>query len=99
MNKDIIKIADHYGLDSQLKQTIEEMAELIQAFSKFMRSRGSGQPTTTDTLSARLNIIEEIADVEIMISQSKYLLNISDDEIEAIKRSKLDRTLDRMRST
>ena len=93
------KIADHYGLDSQLKQAVEEMAELIQAFNKYTRSRGSGQPTTTDELTARLNIIEEVADVEIMLSQVKYLLDISDDEIEAIKCIKLDRTLDRMRTT
>ena len=31
------KIADHYGLDSQLKQAVEEMAELIQAFNKYTR--------------------------------------------------------------
>ena len=54
-------IADHYGLDSQLNILQEELAELIQAVSKFRR----GDPS---------HIIEEIADVYIMLEQITYLL-------------------------
>lgn len=54
-------IADHYGLDSQLNILQEELAELIQAVSKYRR----GDPS---------HIIEEITDVYIMLEQITYLL-------------------------
>lgn len=60
-------IADHYGLDSQLNILQEELAELIQAVSKYRRNGSS-------------DIIEEIADVFIMIDQVIYLLNKTTDQ-------------------
>lgn len=54
-------IADHYGIDSQLDILQEELAELIQSVSKYRR----GDPS---------HILEEIADVEIMLDQITYLL-------------------------
>ena len=56
------EIADHYGTESQLNILQEECAELIQAVSKYRRGE------SIDLLA------EEIADVEIMIAQIKYLL-------------------------
>lgn len=61
MDKRLKTIADHYGLDSQINILQEELAELIQAVSKFRR----GDPS---------HIIEEIADVKIMLDQITYLL-------------------------
>lgn len=39
------------------------------------------------------HLIEEIADVEIMLSQMKYLLYISDKALDSIKHYKIMRTL------
>ncbi len=61
MDNRLKTIADHYGLDSQLNILQEELAELIQAVSKYRR----GDPS---------HIIEEIADVKIMLDQITYLL-------------------------
>ena len=58
----IYEIADHYELDTQLNILQEECAELIQAASKYRRN-GS------------VDIIEEIADVYIMLDQIVYLLD------------------------
>lgn len=58
----LVKIADHYGLDPQLDMLQEECAELIQAVNKYKRTR-----TTA--------IVEEMADVYIMLYQITYLLN------------------------
>lgn len=63
MDERIKKIADHYGLDSQLNILQEELAELIQAVSKYRRGDIS-------------HIIEEIVDVEIMLDQINYLLGL-----------------------
>lgn len=47
-----------YGAEPQVKMAIEEMAELTNAFMKFDRGRNTVE-----------NIIEEIADVTIMMRQ------------------------------
>nr|DAW57661.1 MAG TPA: nucleoside triphosphate pyrophosphohydrolase [Caudoviricetes sp.] len=53
-------ILDHYGIEHQKAKTIEELAELIVALQKNLLS-------DTDGLSRE--VLEEIADVEIMILQ------------------------------
>lgn len=52
------QIAEHYGKDTQIRKTIEELAELIRALAT----------------GTQADISEEIADAEIMIYQLVYLL-------------------------
>lgn len=85
-NKDIIKIADHYGLDVQCNQLVEEMAELMVALNKLHRKKPN----------AIYAVVEEIADVEIMLEQIKYLLDLDDGYISNIKHFKISRELERM---
>jgi NTP pyrophosphatase (non-canonical NTP hydrolase) len=86
----IFKIADHYGVNSQLDILQEECAELIQAVSKYRRTN---DPNVFD----RMHLEEEIADVEIMIAQIKYLMKLSEKDIRGIKDTKLERQLERMK--
>ena len=88
----IIAIAEHYGYDSQSRQLIEEMAELTQAINKAWRMGNDFD----NLLVQKRNIKEEIADVTIMIEQIKYLLSISDTEIDQIIEQKLNRQLERI---
>ena len=53
-------ILDHYGIEHQKAKTIEELAELIVAIQKNLLS-------DTDYISRE--VLEEIADVQIMILQ------------------------------
>lgn len=97
----IIAIANHYGYDSQSRQLIEEMAELTVAINKLwiverfcdgkniMDVKGFSYPEVKE-------IIEEIADVEIMLSQIKYLLGCND-EVEQEKERKISRQLERIK--
>lgn len=81
-NENEIKtIADYYGLESQKVKCIEELNELIEAIE-------SG--------SSDIHLAEEIADVEIMISQIKYLRNIPDEQVNEIKQYKIQRQLGRI---
>lgn len=80
INEDLKYIADHYGLEHQLGKCKEELGELIEAI---------------DSLDERA-IIEEIADVEIMISQIKYLRDIPDEQVDVIKKYKIQRQLQRI---
>lgn len=81
---DLKVIADFYGIDSQKNVLVEEMAELTQAIMKATR-----KPIDMP------NMVEEIADVEIMLYQIKYLLGINTDNAIDYK---VDRQLNRMDS-
>lgn len=62
MERAVVPIAEHYGLTNQLNMLQEECGELIQATSKYMR-RGDLD-----------GMVDEVADVEIMLAQVKHLL-------------------------
>lgn len=81
INEDLKYIADHYGLEGQTKKCKEELNELIEALG-----------SNCDT-----HLAEEIADVEIMISQIKYLRNIPDEQVDVIKKYKIQRQLRRIK--
>jgi len=95
MNKETAK---YYGYEAQSNQLIEECAELIQAVNKYRRAEaGVGQPVAEDKKAVAMdNLVEEIADVELMLEQIKYLLQIPAEEIEAIKLYKVNRTRERI---
>ena len=98
-NEAIKKISHHYGYDAQSRQLIEEMAELTVALNKYYRQDKSDVITAKEYLDVQYlfnNIKEEIADVTIMLEQIKYLLNISDTDIEQIIEQKLNRQLERI---
>ena len=93
MNEAIRKIADHYGLNAQLNVATEELAELIQAIARFRRIDENDMLE----LEIRKNLVaEEMADVEVMLAQIKYLMKI-DEKVEAIAKYKIDRQLKRMK--
>lgn len=95
MQEKIKRIANCYGLAKQQRQLSEECAELIQATSKFVRLQEESYKLTVDWKYLQ-NVIEEIADVEIMLEQMKYLLHINSEAIEEIKKNKLDREVGRI---
>ena len=97
----IIAIANHYGYDSQSQQLIEEMAELTVAINKLWRvKRFCDRKNIMDVKGFSYQevkeIIGEIADTEIMLSQIKYLLDCQD-EVEQEKERKILRQLERMK--
>lgn len=84
---DIIRRAiSTYGDTMQLTVAIEELSELQKELCKAIRVYN-----TEDVNNYVDNIIEEIADVEIMLSQLKVIFAIRDEEIERVKDFKLTR--------
>lgn len=84
MNKEILnKAIAHYGVKPQLGVAMEECAELIQAISKLQRY--GCEPEVIE------NLVEEIADVLIMIEQIKIITDVTDDCINWAVRQKLNR--------
>lgn len=72
-----IEALELWGGEEQLLLLIEEMAELTQAIIKYKRG-------------IEHNIAEEIADIEILLSQVKMFFN-NDDEIYKWKNFKYER--------
>lgn len=85
------EILDHYGKTAQLRQLIEECAELIQAAAKYNRVTNDGEKTN---LIAYQHLCEELADVMIMTEQIRQSVN--DNMVQAYINAKLDRQLGRI---
>lgn len=83
----IHQIANNYGF-AQFNKTIEELSELTTVISRYI-GKCQLQGDVTDLVE---NMIEEIADVELMTAQLKMLLNCSL-QVEAMKKYKIQRTL------
>ena len=100
-------IAKYYGLDAQINQCIQECAELIKALTDYKRACGSGQPLRDgkDIVSAIRDVLDEIADVQVMLFEMMSLLTQILPEgdsrkiVENTMCAKLIRTLSLMDST
>lgn len=79
--KTIHRVISTFGERNQKMQALEELMELQSALFENVH-RG------TDT---RQNIVEEMADIEIMFAQLKEIFDIKPQEIEDIKDYKLTR--------
>lgn len=87
-----IENAEYYGYEAQKDQCIEECSELIQALNKYSRACGKGKPTKMTKEEALANVIEEIADVEVMLEQMVHLLGIKRYDISLVKVEKIRNT-------
>ena len=65
------QIADHYGMTAQRGMVIEECSELIKAICKWQRTENTDPEKESKAIS---DMLEEFADVEIMLEQMKHLL-------------------------
>ncbi len=82
--RQLCKIIDTYGSDKQQNQAIEECSELIKAICKYKR-----------TLYHVEDIVDEIADVEIMLNQLKIIFGCFGEVEERID-FKIKRQLERI---
>ena len=76
------RAVDLWGQPTQIDMAIEECAELIKQLSKIDR-RVNG--------SDEYKVAEEVADVEIMMEQLRYIIGA--DKVDVVKRRKLERLL------
>lgn len=86
-----LKSAEYYGYNKQSQLLVEECSELIQAVCKYNRYKG-----TKRSIKCLENLVEEIADVEIMLEQIKAMLNISEELTRVWKIQKVIRTQERI---
>ena len=78
------KILEHYGVHHQMDKLMEELRELLEACENVKRASGD-----------LFSMVDEIADVEVMLWQIKYALHLFD-EVDSRKEYKIDRQIGRM---
>ena len=86
MQSKLQTIADHYGLFHQLMKLVEELNELALECAKSWERK-----------SITVNLISELADVEVMLAQIKYLAKIEQSDIDEVKTYKIDRQIQRIK--
>lgn len=96
MKENLLKIINHYGLMEQLKYIHSEYFELDEAIFE-ERAYQMQENEVLPTNFYINNIIEEIADVLVMLRQIQYYYGISDEDIEAVMNYKIARQLDRIK--
>ena len=95
MEKDLLKIIEHFGVNNQQRKLQEEVFELQEAIIK----RESIAGYEIENLNNHdKHIKEEIADVMILLEQIKLHYGISNEEITKIFWEKVNRTLERIES-
>lgn len=91
------QICKHYGIESQKLILMEECAELIQAVSKLTRAEQDGKPF--EKIQAAVDMVEEMADVHIMIEQVlKHYFKDGDSRVNYFIDEKLTQQLGRIES-
>ena len=84
MEKEQIKaMVNYYGTNDRLRLLMEECGELVQASNKILRY--------PDSHEARVNLLEEMVDVSIMIEQVRTLFNYSEHEWNGMEQYKINR--------
>ena len=68
--------------------TIEELSELTQALTKYVRYMISDDSLRKDRIEIQEMIMEELADVELCLGKFKKLMCIEETDIEIIKQYK-----------
>ena len=87
--RDLNTIVETYGSDKQEDRAIEECSELIKAILKFRRSNAQDS-------DLRDAVIDEIADVQIMLTQLGIIFNCVEEVNERID-FKIDRQMGRIK--
>ena len=90
------EIVRQYGEEYIFRQLAEEASELCQASLKMVRRMNNETPVSWS--EAQNHVLEEIADIEVMlhIVKDSVLNDDANKKITAIYRKKFDRMVDRM---
>lgn len=84
MEEKLKEIINHFGLNNQLVKLNEETGELIVA--------------CMDNNCFQDDVIEEIADVHVLLRQLQLFYNIKDKQIKKVMKEKTNRTIERIYS-
>ena len=100
MEKDLLKIIEHFKVNNQQRKLQEEVFELQEAIFDIQPSGWEMDYHYYDELEKEYknHIAEEIADCMVILEQFKLHYGISNEEITKIFWEKVNRTLERIES-
>ena len=99
MKNELLEIIQHYGVNAQQRQFAEEVFELQEAITthEVKKFSSSGIPIT-EIVETKEHIVEEIADVTVMLKQFQYYYGIENEFVLALIKGKVDRQLERIKN-
>lgn len=86
-------IFEHFGYKNQLKKLNEECYEAIESINDYETELENKPFPNEETWE---HIVEEIADLEVVLSQFKMVYGIPKSKIEDMQEFKIQRTIDRI---
>ena len=97
MKEELLKIINHYGIKHQLKYIHSEYFELDEAITQKEYPAIAKDHKPYELVEfEKAHIIEEIADIEVMLDQFKAYYDIGQEEINKVKDYKIKRQLERI---
>lgn len=94
-----LKIIEHFGVNNQQRKLQEEIFELQEAITIYeFKKTVEYEIPLFEIVGTREDIIEEMADVFILLGQFKSFFDVSDEELKETMVKKMYRTLDRIGS-
>lgn len=90
------KMHSKLGNNVNLVIVMEELAELQQEISKFIRGKISSKNSCNENDYTYYNLLQEICDVELGLWYIKKIANVSDEDVNLGKRVKMTRLYNRM---
>ena len=94
MREDLLKIIETYGTLNQLKHFQSEVYELTEAIFDYEYTNKWNCADLEKHLKE--HIVEEMADVQVMLEQFQYYYGIENYEIDLIMNKKINRQLERI---
>ena len=91
--KNLETILKYFGPEVEVNKLIEELVELTHAIINFKKSQSSFNYGLR-----KIEVIGEIADVEITLAHFKNIYDVSDEEVEWIKKTKLKKLASEIRA-
>lgn len=97
MNNKLLKIIQHYGVNSQQRKLQEEVFELQEAITTHeLKQSVEYEIPLTEIVGTHEHIVEELSDCLVVLAQFQYYYNITDEEIYDVMQQKIDRTIKRI---
>ena len=99
MKEDLLKIIEHFGVNNQQRKLQEEIFELQEAITTHeLKKSVEYEIPLNEIIGTKEHIIEEIADICVILRQFMEYYDITQDEISDRMINKINRTLERIES-
>ena len=99
MEKDLLKIIEHFRVNNQQRKLQEEIFELQEAITTHeLKKSVEYEIPLTEIIGTKEHITEEIVDTMILLKQFQHYYKINREDIRKTMKNKIKRTLERIES-